>query len=112
IGRAHVALQSLTNLVCRLLLEKKKTNPKFVTISGIGTLASAPERSLPLAGMSCSVKSIGSMSSAQLFFFNDTGTPEIYTLSLPDPLPIPHGPAAGRHPVRAPAGSGVPARTA
>src|SRR5262249_59343390 len=26
IGRAHVELQSLTNLVCRLLLEKKKTN--------------------------------------------------------------------------------------
>src|SRR5258706_10664731 len=27
IGRAHVELQSLTNLVCRLLLEKKKQQP-------------------------------------------------------------------------------------
>src|SRR3989339_1011185 len=28
IGRAHVELQSLTNLVCRLLLEKKKRQVK------------------------------------------------------------------------------------
>src|SRR5437016_11860263 len=28
IGRAHVELQSLTNLVCRLLLEKKKKQAK------------------------------------------------------------------------------------
>src|SRR2546430_12850200 len=27
IGRAHVELQSQSNLVCRLLLEKKKTSP-------------------------------------------------------------------------------------
>src|SRR5438093_11754846 len=29
IGRAHVELQSLTNLVCRLLLEKKKKKKKI-----------------------------------------------------------------------------------
>src|ERR1019366_3725289 len=45
-------LQSLTNLVCRLLLEKKRT--------------------------ACTC----------LFFFNDTATTEIYTLSLHDALPI------------------------
>src|SRR5260370_19910507 len=28
--------------------------------------------------------------SAARFFFNDTATSEIYTLSLPDALPIPH----------------------
>src|SRR2546430_8488248 len=30
IGRAHVELQSQSNLVCRLLLEKKKTKQKLV----------------------------------------------------------------------------------
>src|SRR2546430_14388807 len=36
------------------------------------------------------------------FFFNDTATTEIYTLSLHDALPI----CRERHPVRAPAGPG------
>src|SRR5437016_10152853 len=31
IGRAHVELQSLTNLVCRLLLEKKKKTHRTIT---------------------------------------------------------------------------------
>src|SRR6266478_6993741 len=52
-----------------------------------------------------------------LFFFNDTATPEIYTLSLHDALPIspgapgpadPLGPAAGRR-IRA-SGAGGPLR--
>src|SRR5882762_10399815 len=47
-------LQSHLNLVCRLLLEKKKNN----------------------------------CASPSLFFFNDTATTEIYTLSLHDALPI------------------------
>src|SRR5256885_11697067 len=41
------------------------------------------------------------------FFFNDTATTEIYTLSLHDALPICHHPgrhAAGRGPVRRPRG--------
>src|SRR5215213_10783519 len=33
IGRAHAELQSLTNLVCRLLLEKKKKKPVCHTIT-------------------------------------------------------------------------------
>src|SRR5215204_6446019 len=51
-------LQSHSDLVCRLLLEKKKKN----------------ERTLATLRLS--------------FFFNDTATTEIYTLSLHDALPI------------------------
>ena len=50
-------LQSRSDLVCRLLLEKKK--------NGLGFLLQA-----------------------LFFFFNDTATTEIYTLSLHDALPI------------------------
>src|SRR3712207_9132330 len=50
------------------------------------------------------------------FFFNNTATPEIYTLTLHDALPI--SPAAGRptgrarrqHPARDPPGAPAPAR--
>src|SRR2546427_607796 len=54
-------LQSQSNLVCRLLLEKKKQKRKPHT---------------PLTRFCC------------FFFFNDTATTEIYTLSLHDALPI------------------------
>src|SRR5215208_6636198 len=50
-------LQSRGHLVCRLLLEKKKS-------------------------------SIDYLNSSYSFFFNDTATTEIYTLSLHDALPI------------------------
>src|SRR5258706_272679 len=49
-------LQSLTNLVCRLLLAKKNN--------------------------------VATSTTSFLFFFNDTATTEIYTLSLHDALPI------------------------
>src|SRR2546430_1307038 len=51
-------LQSQSNLVCRLLLEKKKNIKHHATLSFF------------------------------FFFFNDTATTEIYTLSLHDALPI------------------------
>src|SRR2546428_652652 len=51
-------LQSRSDIVCRLLLEKKKQT----------------QTQLPL--------------SLSFFFFNDTATTEIYTLSLHDALPI------------------------
>src|SRR5256885_257406 len=54
-------LQSPCNLVCRLLLEKK---------TGSSCLESSSIRIPPF------------------FFFNDTATTEIYTLSLHDALPI------------------------
>src|SRR6266478_2442964 len=64
-------LQSQSNLVCRLLLEKKK---KIRTISA----TCAPSL------FSYSI----SQFSFIFFFFNDTATTEIYTLSLHDALPI------------------------
>src|SRR3712207_6435317 len=57
-------LQSRQYLVCRLLLEKKNTNPITAYI------------------LTCVVPCF--------FFFNDTATTEIYTLSLHDALPICH----------------------
>src|SRR2546430_201576 len=53
-------LQSQSNLVCRLLLEKKKIKRQHTCPPQIYSL----------------------------FFFNDTATTEIYTLSLHDALPI------------------------
>src|SRR5262249_6144008 len=67
-------LQSLTNLVCRLLLEKKKNLPTFVIVANTltdTTHAPSPSplsRSFPLS--------------------HSTAATEIYTLSLHDALPI------------------------
>src|ERR1039458_5416423 len=69
-------LQSLRHLVCRLLLEKKFISLLVIAIKG------------------CCASSMISMSSKvnipflSPFFFNDTATTEIYTLSLHDALPI------------------------
>src|SRR6266571_4991201 len=69
-------LQSHVNLVCRLLLEKKKIAPVLAHIFDV----SAPvELVLP---------QIARVSPPFFFFFNDTATTEIYTLSLHDALPI------------------------
>src|SRR2546422_274471 len=54
-------LQSRLHLVCRLLLEKKKTAQHLISARDLHS---------------------------PLFFFNDTATTEIYTLSLHDALPI------------------------
>src|SRR5256886_2374637 len=59
-------LQSQSNLVCRLLLEKKNTQ-------NTSQLLLVLTRTPPLL---------------PFFFFNDTATTEIYTLSLHDALPI------------------------
>src|ERR1022692_475816 len=89
-------LQSPCNLVCRLLLEKKK-NQKYKTYT------SAPTTSLPLTldtGPPSTARSlrhvtrgfpwlcINFLECSVFFFFNDTATTEIYTLSLHDALPI------------------------
>src|SRR5215475_259026 len=81
-------LQSREKLVCRLLLEKKKK--KFfqpcvvppihhhkITEPLMRQLVLAHARVLPLPRYRIPV-----------FFFNDTATTEIYTLSLHDALPI------------------------
>src|SRR5215475_7679684 len=66
-------LQSRENLVCRLLLEKKK-NRIFPHPA-----PRASPAALSVHAFSCAVLH---------FFFNDTATTEIYTLSLHDALPI------------------------
>src|ERR1039458_6578073 len=89
-------LQSLRHLVCRLLLEKKKktqptTKMSLTEIQGSRTyddsaahlcLRPVSDRTVlvwqPRWPAACSF----------FFFFNDTATTEIYTLSLHDALPI------------------------
>src|ERR1039457_2725151 len=89
-------LQSPCNLVCRLLLEKK-TSPRRETGR---RRTRAPRPSLrasrrppaalrsrpPLRGGQPRQRQQGCI--RHRFFFNDTATTEIYTLSLHDALPI------------------------
>src|SRR6476619_7208899 len=77
-------LQSLTNLVCRLLLEKKKK---------IAEGRHHLERERRPIGRADRGKVLTEArergpDSGSLLFFNDTATTEIYTLSLLDALPI------------------------
>src|ERR1022692_2972577 len=87
-------LQSPCNLVCRLLLEKKHTAPRPGTIR-------EPEPSPRIRRTErclCALRAVTPGGPAETtdprvsrwccFFFNDTAPPEIYTLSLPDALPI------------------------
>src|SRR5215207_1257399 len=89
-------LQSRVDLVCRLLLEKKKDEPDQRILctaernrarahSGGGRLIALRDvfrRVLLGSGGPVLVRAV------RLFFFNDTATTEIYTLSLHDALPI------------------------
>src|SRR5215213_4012736 len=88
-------LQSLTNLVCRLLLEKKKN--KIKVIASVKKMEATKQPAVTTAA--CRAVSAASsvrlapafrasLSFAFVFFFNDTATTEIYTLSLHDALPI------------------------
>src|SRR4029450_8636219 len=88
-------LQSLTNLVCRLLLEQKKQThrttaphcPSTQSGSSHSCAATPPpapcrrHREAPPHGAAHERPTVS-------FFFNDTATTEIYTLSLHDALPI------------------------
>src|SRR3989339_271337 len=86
-------LQSLTNLVCRLLLEKK-TFPNIWNDTKCGDEVAGPDRSCTYLMLckclwnSSSNKCYYTLGSSPFFFFNDTATTEIYTLSLHDALPI------------------------
>src|SRR5215831_2062019 len=82
-------LQSLRHLVCRLLLEQKKRS--LTCVAGCRLLSdwraparyfARPSRSPP------SRRNCGRARASSSFFFNDTATTEIYTLSLHDALPI------------------------
>src|ERR1022692_2748575 len=89
-------LQSPCNLVCRLLLEKKK--PKYETSDGMRIVAwfalqcVGDQSAVSLAPATAPVVPTPLTDSASsafiFFFFNDTATTEIYTLSLHDALPI------------------------
>src|SRR5690242_6431916 len=85
-------LQSHVNLVCRLLLEKKKKNKqtKNVTIV-IDNVLIHNTIDVAYSTHPCRHLAVYTVISSLLFFFfNDTATTEIYTLSLHDALPIFH----------------------
>src|ERR1022692_2658973 len=89
-------LQSPCNLVCRLLLEKKKKKTRRHDTS----LPNTPSHHELDAGPACPRITESGQSAVMrqrccslpflcfFFFFNDTATTEIYTLSLHDALPI------------------------
>src|ERR1022692_3677310 len=79
-------LQSPCNLVCRLLLEKKNLALKWA-------LPKPPTSRYPFEPRRALAGSRGRLiftkdNCVYFFFFNDTATTEIYTLSLHDALPI------------------------
>src|SRR5258708_4257102 len=89
-------LQSPDHLVCRLLLEKKK-KPDSIHQELSSTIASLSYNRLSAALFFCSsflaIVAVSTYlahppTSFTFFFFNDTATTEIYTLSLHDALPI------------------------
>src|ERR1019366_9382541 len=72
-------LRSLTNLVCRLLLEKKRS----------GRVAPADGNELDRRRQCPLLQDLHArLMLGFFFFFNDAAPPEIYPLSLHDPLPI------------------------
>src|SRR6266581_1231314 len=89
-------LQSPVHLVCRLLLEKKKRRLSSRCVPPPKQLPSstASSRAADLSTLSAHVLNLKSILAAAtprslvLFFFKDTATTEIYTLSLHDALPI------------------------
>src|ERR1022692_4202519 len=75
-------LQSPCNLVCRLLLEKK-TDACYIPNAGGG-----PRSDLDMKTVGAWAPILFADRQALFFFFNDTATTEISTLSLPAALPI------------------------
>src|ERR1022692_2034971 len=89
-------LQSPCNLVCRLLLEKKNRLPgrgaaRFGIGAGVVLGQHRTQVAVPRRVRACSNPPPGyrkTVNRHRFFFFNDTATTEIYTLSLHDALPI------------------------
>src|SRR5215813_4877069 len=79
-------LQSRPHLVCRLLLEKKKH--QRCTGAWARLILLAASRSGIAKASRASRNESASARTIRIFFFNDTATTEIYTLSLHDALPI------------------------
>src|SRR6478672_2849860 len=88
-------LQSRSDLVCRLLLEKKKLRDSSLVLDAF-VRTRHPELTrgfrdfliLSAAFNAADLQIIYGAYVECLFFFNDTATTEIYTLSLHDALPI------------------------
>src|SRR6478672_8016339 len=74
-------LQSRSDLVCRLLLEKKKHETAEPAVS-------VHVRRSDYVSDPGVRERMGTLEPEYYFFFNDTATTEIYTLSLHDALPI------------------------
>src|ERR1039458_2416712 len=88
-------LQSLRHLVCRLLLEKKNTmlhakptEDRSARRPVCATARHGRERDACVVEVRAASDWLGLLLSVDFFFFNDTATTEIYTLSLHDALPI------------------------
>src|SRR6266403_2241045 len=82
-------LQSRRDLVCRLLLEKKKTPALLKPVGAdIHSRYSCPHISIPGGSTLSARRRLPRSARHVSFFFNDTATAEIYTLSLHDALPI------------------------
>src|SRR5476649_2614267 len=102
-------LQSHSDLVCRLLLEKKKKDRHQPGNRPQNSQAPGQPAIVLAAGVTKKVAvlcgGVAGLTSAffLVFFFNDTATTEIYTLSLHDALPIsPGGPGPRRRACRRP----------
>src|SRR5215216_6147996 len=83
-------LQSPDHLVCRLLLEKKKSS-SHTNVEQMNYPKHRQRRRAALAQPSRLARALRrprALSVGLFFFFNDTATTEIYTLSLHDALPI------------------------
>src|SRR5215510_6632190 len=89
-------LQSRGHLVCRLLLEKKKGLQLDEQVENSGAEGDVEHGGrlvahdqLRFAGeCTCDCDALLEAAAQLFFFFNDTATTEIYTLSLHDALPI------------------------
>src|SRR6266496_2627715 len=109
-------LQSRRDLVCRLLLEKKNQTTREVKSLRVNDIIRDRRRRdrhfKKFYVRSNQSEEFWGISAPTLlfyfFFFNDTATTEIYTLSLHDALPIPHrrAPAAGHRAARGPRDGG------
>src|SRR6266487_1412547 len=87
-------LQSPVHLVCRLLLEKKKQTYDRVVFdlnspqSGLHYVVLYRGDTLDVSLDHGTIRNRAGALTYYCFFFNDTATTEIYTLSLHDALPI------------------------
>src|SRR5256885_210023 len=84
-------LQSPCNLVCRLLLEKKKKSAGILRRNAAARDVGTDRCTVRDVLTHPILVTIRRILPSFFFFFNDTATTEIYTLSLHDALPISRG---------------------